>query len=248
MGADAADQTLLVQQTTDLSRIRRLLEQGVSLGGATSNPSAYQPDMAGFEHVVKSHSQPDYAQGDDLIDTFLATPSKLTPLISDDYSAFQVQGTIFDTLATQDYRTLKWIPRLARSWKISDDQLTIDFELRRGLTFSDGSPLTAEDVVYTFDLMRNPQIEAPAQKAYVDKLDKVEKVEDYGVRFVFREPYFKSFETAALTDIMSKAFYSRFSADGFQSFHGVADGQRPVPDARSGVVASGTGETRDAGA
>jgi len=219
--------TLLVQQTTDLARIRRLLEQGVSLDGATTNPSARQSDMAGFEYVVKAHSQPDYAEGDDVVDTFLATPSKLTPLISSDLASFQVQSAVFDTLATQDARNLKWIPRLARSWKISDDQLTIDFELRRGITFSDGSPLTADDVVFTFDLMRDPQIEDPAQKAYVDKLEKVEKVGDYGVRFVFREPYFKSFETAALTGIMSKAFYSRISATDYNRSTGLLMGSGP---------------------
>ena len=126
---------LLVEQTTDLSHIRRLLEQGAGAGLATTNPSAGQAYMAGFEYVMASHAQPDYAEGDDLINTFLTTPSKLTPVISTDLAAWEVQSYVFDTLATQDFRTLKWIPRLAQSWKVSDDQLTIDFELRRGIMF-----------------------------------------------------------------------------------------------------------------
>src|SRR5690606_39195740 len=40
---------------------------------------------------------------------------------------------------------------LAESWEISDDQMTITLNLRPGLTFSDGSPLTAQDVKATFD-------------------------------------------------------------------------------------------------
>jgi peptide/nickel transport system substrate-binding protein len=226
---------LLVEQTTDISHIRRLLEQGAGAGLATTNPSVGQAYMAGFEHVTASHSQPDYAEGDDLIDTFLATPTKLTPVIATDLGAIEVQGAVFDTLATQDSRTLKWIPRLAQSWKVSDDQLTIDFELRRGITFSDGSPLTADDVVFTFDFMRDPAIEDPEEKAYVDRLKKVEKVGDYEVRFIFGEPYFKSFETAALTPILSKAFYSKFSATDFNRSTGLVMGSGPyrLPDPES---------------
>jgi peptide/nickel transport system substrate-binding protein len=43
------------------------------------------------------------------------------------------------------------IPWLADSWEVSDDQMTLTFRLRDGLTFSDGSPLTAADVKATFD-------------------------------------------------------------------------------------------------
>ena len=218
---------LLVQQTTDLSHIRRLLEQGISVGVTTTNPSAAGGSaMAGFDYVEKCILSRTM-QGDDLIDTFLTTPSKLTPVISTDLASDVVQSFVFDTLATQDSRNLKWIPRLAQSWKISDDQLTIDFVLRRGVTFSDGTPLTADDVVFTFDLMSDPKIEDPMQKAYLDKLAKVEKVGDYEVRFVFSEPYFKSFDTAALTPILSKAFYSRFSETDFNRSTGLLMGSGP---------------------
>jgi peptide/nickel transport system substrate-binding protein len=185
--------------------------------------------------VLKARSQPDYAEGDALVDTFLDTPSKLTPFISSDLASFIVQGFIVDTLAVQDARTLKWIPRMARSWKISDDGLKIDFELRRGIEFSDGSPLTADDVVFTFDLIRDPRIEDPAEKTLVERLQEVEKLDDYNVRFVFSEPYFKSFEVAANTGIMSKAFYSRFSATDFNRSTGLLMGSGPyrMPDPQS---------------
>src|SRR5262249_31741594 len=138
---------LLAQQTTDLARIRRLLEQGISVAGPTSRASSQNPYL-GMENVLKAQAQPDYAQGDDLVDTFLATPAKLTPLVSTDLASWVVQSYVMDTLATQDFNTLVWTPRLAVAWKVSDDQLTMDFELRHGVTFSDGSPFTADDVVF----------------------------------------------------------------------------------------------------
>lgn len=225
--------TLLNQQTTDLAHIRRLLEQGGVPASAAAGTT--QPAMAGFERILKAQAAPDYAQGDDLVDTFGVVPDKLTPLISSDAYSAVVQGYILDTLVDRDPNTLKWIPRLAQSWKISDDQLTIDFQLRRGITFSDGSDLTADDVVYTFDLARNPQIEAPRVRAYLDKLDKVEKTGDYSVRFVFKEPYFKSFETAGATGIMSKKFYSQFSPTDFNRSTGLLMGSGPyrLPDPKN---------------
>jgi peptide/nickel transport system substrate-binding protein len=215
---------LLNQQTNDLSQIRRLLERG-AFTSSTTNPS---PGFtAGFERVLKSQSASDFAQGDDLVDTLMVVPEKLTPLVSGDVASAIVQSYIQDSLCNRDPNTLEWIPQLASSWKVSSDQLTIDFELRRGITFSDGSPFTADDVVFTFDFMRDERIEAPRVRAYLDKLGSVKKIDDYHVRFVFTEPYFKSFETVAGSGIMPKSFYSKFSPEEFNNSTGLLMGSGP---------------------
>ena len=48
------------------------------------------------------------------------------------------------------------IPILAKKWDISEDQLTYTFYLKDGLKFSDGSPLTADDVAFTLTLLHDP--------------------------------------------------------------------------------------------
>jgi peptide/nickel transport system substrate-binding protein len=216
--------TRVSDQTRDLAAIRRLLEQGaVSVNSST--PTA-NPNL-GFERVLATHSSPDYAPGDAIVDTMSAVPAKLTSLIALDLPAYQVQGYVLESLCDRDPDTLKWIPRLATSWEISSDQLSITFQLRRGVTFSDGQPMTADDVIYTMDLERNPAIEAPRINAYLDKLDRVEKTGDYSVRFVFKEPYFKSFEVAATTQVLSRAFYSQFSPKDFNESTGLLFGSGP---------------------
>ncbi len=218
---------LLTEQTTDLARIRRLLEQGVAFGSPTTQSSSAGADLAGFDRVLKSHNAPDFSLGDQVVDTFLAIPEKMTPLVGHDLASSIVQGYVLDSMCDRDPDTLEWIPRLAKSWKISDDQLTIDFELRRGITFSDGSPLTADDVVYTFDLIRDERIQAPAIRSYLNLLGTVTKIDDYHVRFVFKQPYFLSFETAAGMGIMSKSFYSAYTPEQFNDSTGLLIGTGP---------------------
>jgi peptide/nickel transport system substrate-binding protein len=222
------------EQTADLARIHRMLAQGVPTTG--TQPSAANNPMAGFERILQAQSAPDYAQGGQIVLLSQATSPKITPYIATDAFAFDLwAGYLFDSLCNRDPDTLEWTPNLATSWKISSDSLTIDFTLRRGVTFSDGSPLTADDVVYSFDLMRNPSVEDPIMKVGSERLDRVEKVGDYQVRFAFKEPYYKSFELAASTPIISKAFYSKYSIQQFNESTGLVMGSGPyrMPDPTS---------------
>lgn len=240
----------LQEQTGDLAKIRRLLEQGaVSINagrqpGATAStqPSGealgegwVQPKEDAFTRMKRAYAASDFAEGDSLIDTFGVVPEKLTPLISSDLYSQYVQAAVLDTLCTYDPDTLGWLPSLAEAWRIAPDQKTIDFRLRRGATFSDGEPVTADDVVFTIEWTKNEQVEAPRSRVYLDKLAKVEKLDDYTVRFVFKEPYFKSFETAALTQVLSKKFYSKYTPTEFNRSVGLLIGSGPyrLPDPTS---------------
>ena len=59
---------------------------------------------------------------------------------------------IFDTLMWKDESGL--IPYLAEDYSVSEDGLTYTFQLRKGVSFTDGTPFTAEDVKFTFDYMK----------------------------------------------------------------------------------------------
>jgi peptide/nickel transport system substrate-binding protein len=215
------DDRQLNDLTGDVSRIRRMLEQGVAVG------AGIQPaHLAGFERIYKMQAMPDYAEGDDLVQTFAQPPDKLTPLIATDQYANIVDGYVQDSLVGLDPNTFHWEPNLAESWTIYD-QLTIDFLLRKGINFSDGSPFTADDVVYTFELAKNPELQAPGIQSLLDKLSKIEAVDPYHVRFHFSEPYFMSFDTCAGMPIMSKSFYSKYSIKQLNESTGLIIGSGP---------------------
>jgi peptide/nickel transport system substrate-binding protein len=83
------------------------------------------------------------------------TPVGLDPHTISAMSSFQVLENVLDTLVTLD-SDLNIVPSLAKSWSVSDDHLTWTFELRDDVLFSNGRPMTAEDVVYTFTRMLDP--------------------------------------------------------------------------------------------
>ncbi|MEM9419449.1 MAG: ABC transporter substrate-binding protein [Planctomycetota bacterium] len=86
--------------------------------------------------------------------------------------------------------------------------LVVTFNLRRGVTFSDGEPLTANDVVFTYDLVMNPEIDSPIYRnEYGLKFKSVEAIDDFTVAFSFKKPFFDAFQEAAAFSVLPKHFY-----------------------------------------
>lgn len=93
--------------------------------------------------------------GGTLVAAWAQDPVGLDPHITSAYSSFQVLENVLDTLVTLDEEQ-NVVPSLAESWEVSDDGLVWTFHLRAGATFSNGRALTADDVVYTYDRMLDP--------------------------------------------------------------------------------------------
>ena len=84
-----------------------------------------------------------------LIAAIAGEPDQLDPHKTSAYFSFEVLENVFDTLVEPD-ADLEMRPALAESWEVSADQLLWTFRLRPGVTFHDGSPLTADDVVFSY--------------------------------------------------------------------------------------------------
>lgn len=84
-----------------------------------------------------------------LIVAIAGEPDQLDPQKTSSYFSFEVLENVFDTLVEPD-ANLEMRPALAESWEVTPDQLTWTFHLRNGVTFHDGSPLRADDVVYSY--------------------------------------------------------------------------------------------------
>ncbi len=220
----------LTRQTQDLSQIHRMMAQGMTLSPGHQADTVSQPvteQVDPFGGLLVAKADPDYALGDWLVEAFSVKPPKLTPLLSSDVYASIIQARVIETLCTRDPRTLQWKPLLAESWQISDDGLVITFRLRRGVTFSDGEPFNADDVVFSYQWIMNDQVDAPRARAYYKRIEGVEKQSPYEVIFRFTEPYFHAFELAASMDILAEHFYGRYTPQQFNKNPGLLLGTGP---------------------
>ena len=99
-------------------------------------------------------------------------PDTLVPWKALKINAVKVVGVLYSTLTQYD-ADMKVQPGLAESWDISPNGLEVTFNLRDGVTFSDGSELNSEDVKYTLELIQNPDSTAVSSADLVN-VDSIE--------------------------------------------------------------------------
>jgi peptide/nickel transport system substrate-binding protein len=103
---------------------------------------------------------------------------------------------------------LEFRPRLAKSYEISPDGLEFTFVLRDGVIFSDGRPVTGDDVLFSYQTVVTPGIDAAFLANYYINVKQVVKLDDRRVKFVMKEPYFKSLEIAGTLPVIPKHIYA----------------------------------------
>ena len=202
-------QTALQEQANALRELRSLMGSGI-LEPRVAGHSEKNHIAPSFQRAHAASQLPDYAQGDWSVEAFGTNIKTITPLVSADAYAANVQSYVLESLITRHPDTLAWEGLIARSWQISEDGLTIRFQLRDDVRFSDGKPLTADDVVFTFDFIMNSAIQAPRERAYLEKLQSVKALGPYEVEYRFKEPYFEALSLAGGMAILPKHFYGPY--------------------------------------
>ncbi len=98
-----------------------------------------------------------------------------------------VADAMFEPLIRTKWDFNGYIPNLAKSWEVQDDGKVWIFYLVDNATWHDGQPVTADDVVYTYNLIKQYVEFQGGRENFVAKLTSVEKVDDYTVKFTFSE-------------------------------------------------------------
>ncbi len=223
--------------TRDLAALRRSVAEGVNVNNnsnsTTQATASTQPAVDPFQPIKDAEKMPGFARGDWYIDNFGAKLKAITPFVAGDVPAAWVQAKVQEGMFYRDVDSLELVPLLAKSWTISPDGLTITFNLRHGVTFSDGEPMTADDVIFTFDWIRNPAVNAARDRqCQWINLHRYRKIDDYTVEFKFKEYYFMSLETVGRRAVLPKHFYSKYTPDQFNEAPGLLMGTGPyrLPD------------------
>ena len=106
-----------------------------------------------------------------------------------------------------------YVGDMATDWRVSEDALIYTFTLREGVKFSDGSDMTAEDVVFTYEAVKANQ----AENEHVDltRLLSVVAQDDHTVAFTLSEPYSPFLDTTAMLGIVPSDAYDSAAFDQF---------------------------------
>lgn len=115
-----------------------------------------------------------------------SAPNNIDPMYGLDAASLRTAQLMFNGLVRLDERG-DLLPDLAQTWQQPDDN-TYVFHLRRGVTFHDGRPFTAQDVTYTYRSILDPENRSPRREAY-RVIREIEEIDPYTVKFVLYQPF-----------------------------------------------------------
>ncbi|MEK7341714.1 MAG: ABC transporter substrate-binding protein, partial [Candidatus Binatota bacterium] len=95
------------------------------------------------------------AYGDTVVEGSIGEATNLIPMLASDSASHNISGLIINGLVKYD-KDVKLVGDLAESWEVSQGGLQITFKLRRGVTWHDGHPFTAKDVLFGFQTITDP--------------------------------------------------------------------------------------------
>ncbi len=128
---------------------RRFL--GVTGAAAATTALAVHHAAAPSSALPADEAEADGAPEDALVVSAVSAITSLDPALAVDTETERVCRQVFETLIGIERETGNTAPLLAADWSVSSDELTYTFELQEGVTFQDGSELTADVVVANFE-------------------------------------------------------------------------------------------------
>jgi peptide/nickel transport system substrate-binding protein len=181
-----------------------------------------------WDFATDPRTQPGFAEGGEFTEIFEAQPPKVTPNIASDVYGRRVIDRVCDTLGAYDPQTLEFRGVLAAAWQQDPAGLWIRVRLRDGLRFSDGEPLTAEDVRWTFDdYIFNPSMETERVRATLDQIEDVKVIDPRTVEFTFNRSLSFNLTYTLGNYVLPKHYYSKLQPSQINSATGLLVGSGP---------------------
>ena len=173
-----------------LSAIESQLASGVVVagGGGGRGPAARDESWAvpgipvewqePWSFASDPREVPGFAEGGEFTEIFEGQPAKITPYLSTDVYGRRVIERVADSLGAYDPETLRFRGLLASAWQQDPDGRWIRVRIRDDARFSDGEPVTAEDVRWTYqDFIFNQSIEAERARSLLDQVEGVRLID-----------------------------------------------------------------------
>ncbi len=118
-----------------------------------------------------------------------SSPNRINPLLATDSASSEIADWIFNGLVKFN-KNAEIIGDLAESWHFEDNK-TLIFHLRKNVLWHDGIKFSADDVLYTYNILKSKKITTPYSSDFKEVLS-LEVIDKYTLKVRYKEPYFKA--------------------------------------------------------
>ncbi|MFU8781167.1 MAG: ABC transporter substrate-binding protein, partial [Kiritimatiellia bacterium] len=119
-------------------------------------------------------------------------PASFNYYLANNTFSAELFGMLYETLLDLDPFTLEYTPGLAASWNISEDKRTFTFTLDPAARWSDGTPITADDVRWTFDAVMEPSNLTGPHKVPLERFEPPEIIDERTIAFTAQEVHWQN--------------------------------------------------------
>ncbi len=134
-------------------------------------------------------------------------PKSFNYQIDNNVFSHQIFRLMFETLLDSDALTLEDRPGLADQWTISEDKKTFTFHIDPRAKWSDGKPITSEDVVWSFEAVKDPNHLTGALQSVMKRLVKIEATDENTVVIHADEVHWKNLQACGSFSILPKHWW-----------------------------------------
>lgn len=187
-----------------MSRLRLLFPAALLL--ATSAAAQQFPE-AGWQ-ASRSPLASEFAESGGKFAVFASQyPKSFNYQIDNNVFSREIFRLMFETLLDNDPITLEDRPGLAARWEVSEDKKSFTFHLDPRAKWSDGKPITSEDVVWSFEAVKNPDHLTGAIQSIMSRLVKIEAIDERTVVIHATEVHWKNLQACSTFRVLPKHWW-----------------------------------------
>jgi peptide/nickel transport system substrate-binding protein len=180
------------------------LKMGAMLGAMAAAGNLVSVQYVGAVPVGETDPEATPTVGGEIIIGAVELGDTLDPHKTGSAQVSTILRYVGDSLIAKDFDG-NFVPSVAESWEISEDGLVYTFKIREGITFHDGTPLTAEEVKFSFDRVMNPETLAVTAGGLIGPMTETAVIDPMTFQFTLSEPFapILQFLTASNLSILS---------------------------------------------
>lgn len=168
--------------------------------------------------------KPQGKHGGTLVTTLLGDPKTFNTIIAQETSSTDViEDYVFEGLVSRHGVTTEFIPSLAKDWEISEDGTVYTFHLREGVKWNDGEEFTAEDVIFTFDVIKDKDVPTSTRDVLMveGEFPEYRKIDKYTVEFELPTSFAPFLNNMTTYIVPKHKLYDAWKAGNFNDMWGI---------------------------